>query len=89
LVSDIKSGTYTEVFENRVRRRIFLPKRYEVMGGWKQQDNEELHKLYSSPNTIKRSSQEDEIGRACGTKEGGLHIGQWRGKPEGKRPLGR
>jgi hypothetical protein len=32
LVSDIKGGTYTEVFENKVLRRIFGPKRDEIIG---------------------------------------------------------
>jgi hypothetical protein len=37
------------VFENRVLRRIFGPKRDEVTGGWRKLHNEELHNLYSSP----------------------------------------
>jgi hypothetical protein len=36
------------VFENRVLRRIFGPKRDEVTGGWRELRNEELHNLYSS-----------------------------------------
>jgi hypothetical protein len=40
------------VFENRVLRRIFGPKRDEVMGDWWKMHNEELHNLYSSSNTI-------------------------------------
>jgi hypothetical protein len=39
------------VFENRVPR-IFGPKRYEVMGGWRKLHNEELHNLYSFPSII-------------------------------------
>jgi hypothetical protein len=38
------------VFENRVLRRIFGPKRDEVTGEWRKLHNEELHILYSSPN---------------------------------------
>jgi hypothetical protein len=38
------------VFENRVLRRIFGPKRDEVTGEWRKLHNEELHNLYSSPN---------------------------------------
>jgi hypothetical protein len=41
------------VFENRVLRRIFGPKRDEVTGGWKKLHNEELKVLYSSPNIIR------------------------------------
>jgi hypothetical protein len=35
------------MFENRVLRRIFGPKRAEVMGGWRKLHNEELRNLFS------------------------------------------
>jgi hypothetical protein len=41
------------VFENRVLRRIFGPKRDEVTGGWRKLHNEELQNLYSSPSIIR------------------------------------
>jgi hypothetical protein len=41
------------VFENRVLRRIFGPKRDEVTGGWRKLHNEELHNLYSSQSIIR------------------------------------
>jgi hypothetical protein len=41
------------VFENRVLRRVFGPKRDEVMGGWRKLHNEKLHDLYSSPSIIR------------------------------------
>jgi hypothetical protein len=41
------------VFENRVLRRIFGPKRDEVTGVWRKLNNEELHNLYSSPDIIR------------------------------------
>jgi hypothetical protein len=41
------------VFENRVLRRIFGPKRDEVAGDWRKLHNEELHRLYSSPSIIR------------------------------------
>jgi hypothetical protein len=42
------------VFENRVLRRIFGPKRDEVTGEWRKLDSEELHNLYSSPDIIRQ-----------------------------------
>jgi hypothetical protein len=41
------------VFENRVVRRIFGPKRDEVTGEWKKLHSEGLRNLYSSPDTIR------------------------------------
>jgi hypothetical protein len=40
------------MFENRVLRSIFEPKRDEVTGEWRKLHNEELHILYSFPNII-------------------------------------
>jgi hypothetical protein len=79
------------VFENRVLRRIFGPKRVHVTGDWRKLHNEELHNLYYSPNTIRmiksrRMRWAGHVGR----------MGEMRnvyrilvGNPEGKRPLGR
>jgi hypothetical protein len=41
------------VFEDRVLRKIFGPKRDEVTGGWRKRHNEELLNLYSSPSIIR------------------------------------
>jgi hypothetical protein len=41
------------VFENRVLRIIFGPKREEVAGGWRRLHNEKLHSLYASPKVIR------------------------------------
>jgi hypothetical protein len=41
------------IFLNRVLRRIFGPKREEVVGGWRRLHNEELHNLYASPDIIR------------------------------------
>jgi hypothetical protein len=40
------------VYENRVLRRIFGPKREED-GSWRKLNNDELHSLYSSPNIVR------------------------------------
>jgi hypothetical protein len=42
------------VFENRVLRRIFGPKRNEVMGEWRNLHSWEIHNLYTSPDTIRQ-----------------------------------
>ena len=41
------------VFENRVLKRIFVPKRDEVTGEWRKLHNEERNDLYSSPNIVR------------------------------------
>jgi hypothetical protein len=79
LVSDIKGGTQTEVFENRMLRRILGPKRDEVTGGLRKLHNEELHSLYSSQSIIKiiksrRMRWEWHVAR---TGRRGMHIGFW------------
>jgi len=38
------------VFENKVLRKIFGPRRDEITGDWRRMHNEELNDLYSSPN---------------------------------------
>jgi hypothetical protein len=51
------------VFENRVLRRIFGPKRDDVTGEWRKLHNEELHNLYSSPDIIRQIESQGEL---CG-----------------------
>jgi hypothetical protein len=41
------------MFENRVLRKIFEPKRDEVAGGWRKPHSKELHDLYFSPSIIR------------------------------------
>jgi hypothetical protein len=57
------------VFENRVLRRIFGPKRDEVTGEWRKLHKEELHDLYSSPNII-RIMKARNMRWACSTNGG-------------------
>jgi len=42
-----------KVFENRVLREVFGPKRDEVTGEWRKLHNEELNDLYSLPSTVR------------------------------------
>jgi hypothetical protein len=51
LVSYLREEHRLRVFENRVLRRIFGPKREED-GSWRKLHNDELHSLYSSPNIV-------------------------------------
>jgi len=41
------------LFENRVLRRIFGPRRDEVTGEWRRLHNKELNDLYFSPNIVR------------------------------------
>jgi hypothetical protein len=52
LVADIEERRL-RVFENRVLKRIFEPKRDEVTGEWRKLHNEVFHDLYSSPNFVR------------------------------------
>jgi hypothetical protein len=75
------------VFENRVLRRIFGPKRDEVTGGWRKLHNEELHNLYSSPSIIRMiKSRRMHVAR-MGEKKNADRI--LVGKSQRNRPLGR
>jgi hypothetical protein len=53
LVSDIEEEHRLRMFENRVLRRIFGPKRYKISGGRRKLYNVELYNLYSSLNIIR------------------------------------
>jgi len=79
------------VLENRLLRRIFVPKRGEVIGKWRKLHNEELNDLYCSPNIVQviKSRRVRWVGHIA-------HMGKTKGvymvlvgKPEGQRPLGR
>jgi hypothetical protein len=79
------------MFENRVLRRIFGPKKHEVTGGWRKLHNEELYNLYFSPNIIRmiKSRRMKWTGHVARM---GAKLNAYRilvGKPGGKRLLGR
>jgi hypothetical protein len=79
------------VFENRVLRRIFGPKRDEVMGEWRKFHNEELRDLYSSPSIIRiiKSRRMRWAGHVARMGEKRNVYRLFVGKQGGKRPLGR
>jgi hypothetical protein len=79
------------VFENRVLRRIFGPKRDDVTGDWRKLHNEELHNLYSSPNIIRmvKSRRMKWAGHVARMGETRNAYRILVGKPEGSRLLGR
>jgi hypothetical protein len=79
------------VFENRVLRRIFGPRRDEVTGELRKLHNEDLHDLYSSPNIIRmiKSSRMRRAGQVARMGETRNAYSLLVGKPVGKRPLGR
>jgi hypothetical protein len=87
----LKEERRLRVFENRVLRRIFGPKRDEVTGEWSKLHNEELNDLYCSPNIdrlikSRRMRWAGHVAR-MGEKRGVSRV--LVGKPEEKRPPGR
>jgi hypothetical protein len=79
------------VFENKVLKRIFGPKRDEVTGERRKLHNEELHDLYSSPSIIRiiKSRRMRWAGHVARMGENRNAYRLLVRKPEGKRPLGR
>jgi hypothetical protein len=76
---------------NIVLRRMFGPKRDEVMGQWRKLHNGELHNLYSSPDIIRqiKSKRMRWAGHVARTGQGRNVYRVLVGKPERKRPLER
>jgi hypothetical protein len=77
------------VFESRVLRRIFGPKREED-GSWRKLHNDELHDLYSSPNIVAaiKSRRMRWAGHVERMGEGRVVYRVLVGRPECRRPLG-
>jgi hypothetical protein len=72
------------VFKNRVLRRIFGPKRKEMVGGWGKLHNDELHNLYPSPNIIRMNKlRRMKWAGDVAYQRGGRHIGfGWKSQKE-------
>jgi hypothetical protein len=70
-----------KVFENRVLRRVFGPRRDEVTGQWKKLHNEELNDLYSLPNIVRvvKSRRMRWAGHVVHMGEGAVCTGCWWG----------
>jgi hypothetical protein len=79
------------VFENRVLKRIFGPKRDEMTGERRKLHNEELHNLYSSPSIIRiiKLRRMRWVGHVARMGEKRNTYRLLVGKPEGRRPLER
>ena len=79
------------VFENRVLRRIFGPKRDGVTGEWRKLHNEVLNDLYPSPNIVRviKSRRMRWVGHVVRIEERRVVHRVLVGKLEEKRPLGR
>jgi len=79
------------VFENKLLRRIFGPKRDEVTREWRYLHNEELNDLYSSPNIFRviKSRKMRWAGLVARMGKRKCVYRVLLGKPEGKKPLGR
>jgi hypothetical protein len=79
------------VFEKKVLRRIFGPRRDEVTGDWRRLHNEEINVFYCSPNIMRvikwKSMRLDGHIARMGEERGVYRM--LVGKLEGKRPLGR
>jgi hypothetical protein len=75
------------VFENRVLRKVFVPKRDEVIGEWSKLQNEELNDLYSLPSIV-QVVKSRKMRWAWHVARMGEERGVHRvlvGKPKGKR----
>jgi hypothetical protein len=74
-----------KIYEKRVLRRIFRPKRDEILG-WRKFHNEELHNLYSLPNIIKNDEIKESrwAGNAARMGRRGMHKELWWESQKGR-----
>jgi hypothetical protein len=79
------------VFENRVLRTVFGPKKAEVTGKWRKLHNQELNDLYSLPSIVRvvKSRRMRWAGHVARMREERGVRRVLVGKPEGRRSLGR
>ena len=86
-----REGSGLRIFENRVQRRIFGPKKDEVTGECRRLHNKELYALYFSPKMIRviKSKRLRWAGHVVGMGERRGACRVLVGKPEGRRSLGR
>jgi hypothetical protein len=87
----LREGHRLRVFNNRVTRNIFGPRRDEITGDWRKLHNEDLFGLYYLPdnNWVIKSRIMMRVGHvACMGKRRGVHR-VLLGKPEGRSLLGR
>jgi len=86
----LREGCRLRVFENRVLRRIFGPRRDKVTGEWRKLHNEVLNDLYSSSNIVRviKSRRMRWAWHVARIGEGRSVHRVLVGKPGGKRPLG-
>ena len=90
MVCSLREECRLRVFENRILRRIFGPKRDENWV-WTTLHNEEFHCLYRSPNIVKviKSKRFRWAGHVARMEEDRSPFKILKDKPTGKRPLGK
>jgi len=91
LFRSLREERRLRVFENRVLRRVFGPKRDDVTREWRNLHNEELTDLYYLPNIVRvvKSRRMRWAGHVGRMGEGGGVRRVLVGKPKGKRLLGK
>jgi hypothetical protein len=75
----LREEHWLRVFENRVLRRIFGPKRDGVTGEWRKLHNDELNYLYSSPNIVRviKSRRMRWAGHVARIERADVYTGFW------------